>query len=328
MSHPYSTRTSPGGIGDLARRRPIVVLLTALLVPTYLAYAVVLLTGMPFMIGQVAQLAFMIAAPVLVSAWIGGRAAVRSVFAGLLRWRIGASRWVLVLFSLALVSLLVADVTGSLDTPVDGWVNQALLYGLVLGYGALSANLWEETVWSAFVQGRLMARHGLLTGSLLTAVPFAVIHLPLGFHDGLAAATAKDVLITWGFMIALAPFLRYLIGMLLVDTGGSTLAAGLMHASMNAAVAMSVLGGGWQALVALVVVTLAVAAHRYRNGRSAVHGFAATLALDGEPQRPPRRRTPQGYGRRPGHGSSRRVVVGPPWNGTVPQPSPTLWSIR
>ena len=32
-----------------------------------------------------------------------------------------------------------------------------------------------------------------------------------------------------------APFFRYLIGMVLVDTGGSLLAAGLLHASFNAA---------------------------------------------------------------------------------------------
>jgi membrane protease YdiL (CAAX protease family) len=329
MKHPSHVGRSPGGIGDLARRRPIAVLLTTLLAPTYLAYAVVLLTGLPFMIGQIAQLAFMIAAPVMVSAWIGGRAAVRRVFAGLLRWRIGVARSLLVLTALPLVSLLVAATTGSLDTPADGWAHQALMYGLFLGYGALSANLWEETVWSSFVQGRLMVRHGLLNGSLLTAVPFAAIHLPLGFHDGLEAATTKDVIITWTFMIALAPFLRYLIGTLLVDTGGSTLAAGLLHASMNAAMAMSVLGGGWQALVALIVVTLVVAAHRFRTGRSAVQGFAATLASDQDQQQSsPRARTSSGVRRVTSPGQGGRAGVQPPLNGTVPLQASTPWSIR
>ena len=51
-----------------------------------------------------------------------------------------------------------------------------LTYLLLLAVGALTGNLWEETVWGGFVQGRLMARHGLLTGSLLTALPVFLIH--------------------------------------------------------------------------------------------------------------------------------------------------------
>ena len=40
----------------------------------------------------------------------------------------------------------------------------ALTYLMFLVIGAVTANLWEETVWGGFVQGRLMARHGLLVG--------------------------------------------------------------------------------------------------------------------------------------------------------------------
>lgn len=268
------------GIRDLARRRPITVLLAVLLGPVFIVYAAVLLTGLPFVVGQLAQIVLMIAAPTLVSAWAGGRPAVRRVFAGLLRWRFGALRWLLVLFALPVISLSLALATGTLGAPGGGWLHEGLSYALFLVGGALTANLWEETVWSSFVQGRLMTRHGLLAGSMLTAVPFGVIHLPLAFQNGLRATTAKDAVTTWAFMIALAPFLRYLLGMLLVDTNGSTLAAGLLHASMNATMAMTVLSGGWHALVALAVLTPAVAAYRIRCGRSAVHGFAPRLALD------------------------------------------------
>ena len=268
---------------DLARRRPITMLLIVLLPPVYLGYAVVLLTGLPFMLGQVIELVCLIAAPLLVSGLAGGRSGIRRLYAGLLRWRFAPRWWVATLLALPALALIIAIGTGTLGTPADGWPAQAVTYGLVLIAGALTANLWEETVWGGFVQGRLMARHGLLVGSLLAAVPFAAIHLPLGFQNGLSATSPTDVLVTWGFMIALAPFLRYLIGILLIETGGSTLAAGLLHASMNAAMAMSVLGIGWQALPALVLLTLGMAALRRRRGDSLVRGHAPQLDLDGVP---------------------------------------------
>src|SRR3712207_7670647 len=46
-------------------------------------------------------------------------------------------------------------------------------------YTTLFRSLLEEMSWTGFVQTRLMARHGLLRGALLTAIPVFVIHLPL-----------------------------------------------------------------------------------------------------------------------------------------------------
>jgi membrane protease YdiL (CAAX protease family) len=138
---------------------------------------------------------------------------------------------------------------------------------------ALTASLWEETAWSGFVQRRLMDRHGLLVGSLLTAIPFGLIHLPLAFEgDGWAGTTWSEAFVNWAFLLGALPFLRYVIGVLLVDTRGSVLAAALLHASFNASGAMSVIPGGWQNVPALVVLTVLVAAHRRARGRSLVHG--------------------------------------------------------
>jgi membrane protease YdiL (CAAX protease family) len=67
-------------------------------------------------------------------------------------------------------------------------------YVPVLVFGALTANLWEESVWAGFVQRRLMERRGLLTGSLLTALPFFLIHLPLAYeNDGWKGTTWRPV---------------------------------------------------------------------------------------------------------------------------------------
>jgi uncharacterized protein len=114
-------------------------------------------------------------------------------------------------------------------------------------------------------------------GSLLTAVPFFLMHLPLAFEaNGWQGTTWRDAFVDWGLILLAAPFLRYLIGTLLIDTDGSTLAAGLMHASFNAAGAM-VIAGGWQNIPALIVLTLAVAAYRARRGLSMTSGYAPRL---------------------------------------------------
>jgi uncharacterized protein len=82
---------------------------------------------------------------------------------------------------------------------------------------------------------------------------------------------------TEALILLAAPFLRYLIGTLLVDTAGSTLAAGLMHASFNAAGAMVVIPGGWQSIPALIILILAVSASRAGRGLLMTEGYAPRL---------------------------------------------------
>jgi membrane protease YdiL (CAAX protease family) len=69
-----------------------------------------------------------------------------------------------------------------------------------------TGNLWEETVWGGFVQGRLMAARGLVTGSLLTSVPFFLMHLPLAFEaHGWKGTTWHVALLDWGLLLLAAP---------------------------------------------------------------------------------------------------------------------------
>jgi len=254
------------------------VFLVILIVPTWSFYAVALLTGAPFMAAKLAELGFLILAPVLVTRCVGGPGAVRHLYRGLTRWRLGVPRYLMILAAMPALTLMVAVATGTLTAPAGGWANMALIYGVFVLAGALTGNLWEESAWSGFMQGRLMSRRGLLIGSLLTAFPFALIHLPLAFEaDGLSGTTPRDVLITWGYLIALAPFMRYLIGTVLVDTNGSVLAAGLLHASMNASGALTAVHGIWQYPGALIALTLLVTGYRSWRGSSAVRGFSPAL---------------------------------------------------
>ena len=74
--------------------------------------------------------------------------------------------------------------------------------------------------------------------------------------------------------------MRYLVGTVLVDTNGSVLAAGLLHASMNASGALAAVHGIWQYPVALIVLTALVTGYRSWHGTSAVQGFSPALATD------------------------------------------------
>ncbi|GAA3628605.1 lysostaphin resistance A-like protein [Microlunatus ginsengisoli] len=266
-----------------AASRPILLLAGAATAFVWITQFGSALAGLDLMPAKLAELAVLLGLAVAITAVTDRRPGVRRLFAGLLRWRLGW-RYLLLVAAMPLLTVAVALVTGTLHGPAGGWLGVGTTYLFFLLLGAVTANLWEETVWGGFVQGRLMARHGLLVGSLLTAVPVFVIHLPLAFEaNGWDGTSPRDALITWAALLIAAPFQRYLIGTLLIDTRGSTLAAGLMHASINAAGAMIIVPGGWQVVPALILLTLAVLGYRSLRGRSATAGYAPEIAPPSEP---------------------------------------------
>lgn len=262
------TATMPPS-GGLIRRavgnHPVLIASSLLIGITWLAQLVTLLAGWPTAIALGVELAAFVAVPLGLSAALGGKPKLKQLLAGFLKVRIGFGRWLLVLLAMPLLTILVAVVTGTYVSPADGWGGMAMAYvvgGLLLS--GVTGNMAEEAAWSGFVQSRLMSRHGVLVGSLLTAIPFSLIHLPLAFDErGLFATPWTDVALTWTVLIALAPALRLLIGCVLIDTSGSLLAVGFLHAAFNASGGLSVLGGGWwQNVVALVILSLLILAHR------------------------------------------------------------------
>lgn len=256
---------------------PVAVLTTVGIAATWAIQLAFLLAGQDLMPAKLAELLVLLALAVSITRMTDGRSGVAQLFRGLRRWRLGA-RYLVLVGAVPVLTLLVAMATGTLDPATGGWAGVALTYALLLVLGAVTANLWEETVWGGFVQGRLMARHGLLLGSLLTAIPVFLVHLPLAFENhGLAGTTWPDVLVTWAVLLVAAPFQRYLVGALLVDTGGSTFAAGLMHASVNAAGAMVVVSAGWQSVPALALLTVAYGVWRARRGASPTAGCSPEL---------------------------------------------------
>jgi membrane protease YdiL (CAAX protease family) len=262
-------RTRPGG---LLHRHPVAVFAAGAIGPTWAVHFLFLAMGWEIVGALVLELVFLLVSATVVTARLEGRAGLRRLFAGAVRWRFGWGRFAVALLAMPLLTVLIAAATGSLRTPGGGWGNEVLTYLLMtLLVGAVLGNVWEETAWAGFAQRRLMDRYGLLKGSMLTAIPFAMIHLPMGFDEhGLTGTGWSDLAITWTVLIVSAPIFRYLFGTALIDTGGSVLAVAVLHASFNGAQALASVHGEWQVGVALLALTALTVAQRRRQGRSAV----------------------------------------------------------
>lgn len=256
-------RTSP--LRRWARRRPVTVFLVVALTLAWTNMLVPLLLGRGIgtftLLG--ALLGGLVGGATLVTAVASGRAGVRQLFAGLVRWRISPVTLVVAIGGIPALTVAFAWVSGGLVAAKGGWGHVVLAVVLATLVNTMVVNLWEELGWTGFVQQRLMARHGVLLGSVLTAPAFAAIHWPLVFEEhGIRHTSWAYGLAYLGVLMLLAPFFRYLVGMIFTDTEGSTLAAGLVHGSLNAAGAMSVVPDAWQHVPAVVTLTLLLAGGR------------------------------------------------------------------
>jgi len=190
----------------------------------------------------------------LITYWREGRSGVRELFGGLLKWRVGVGYYLLSVCAIPALTIAGAVVAHAMTLSEMQWSRAAIHFVS----GALIINLWEETGWTGFVQSNLMRAKGVLKGSLLTAPAFVGIHLPLLLQQPNASALLVSFLTLFG----LAFFFRYLLGMVFVDTGGSLLIVGLLHASFNAS---GVLGGEattWASIVAVIVITVMLATYK------------------------------------------------------------------
>ncbi len=253
--------TAPLGLEhpeSFARRRPLTTFLALVCGIGWPALTLPLIAGVPADPFLLVLVFFGLLTPALVVTRLtGGPGAVRRLLSRALLWRFGTVRWAVILLGVPVFTVAFAAASGTLDSPTHGVVAEAGLYLFsTLVFGALILNVWEETAWGGFAQTRLMARHGLLVGSLLTAPLFAAIHLPLLFASGW---TWSDVAVGLAVLCVAAPFYRYLLGLLLLDTGGSILAIGVQHAAWNASGNIDGVDGEWQAIAAVALLTVLVA---------------------------------------------------------------------
>ncbi|MGR6967388.1 CPBP family intramembrane glutamic endopeptidase [Geodermatophilus sp. URMC 61] len=255
-----------GGLRGRVARRPLtafLVLVTAvgwplMSVPALTAHGVLpggALPQEPFALGT--TLLVMLPAALWVTAVADGPGAVRALLRRAVQWRFGAGWWAAVLLALPVLTLAVGVAAGrGLQT---GDLLATLASGaLSVATAVLLVHLWEETVWAGFFQGRLEQRYGFLPAAALTAVPFALIHLPLTLIGDLAAGS---VALGIGGLLALGVLMRLLVGATVRGAAGSLLAAGTVHATFNASnnegnVVDDLLGGGQPTLYAVVAAAL------------------------------------------------------------------------
>ena len=194
-----------------------------------------------------------------------GRAGVRALFARVFRWRFGIGWWLVVLFGLPVIALVLGLIFGgSLHTADLGLVLIKQLGSIILAVVVI--NLWEETVWAGFFQTRLEARFNFVVAAVLTALPFAGVHMPLLLLDD--HVSVLSVLTGVAGLLILGIAVRLLMGVTLRAASDSVLAVGVLHqifdaSNNNGALVDSVLDGadaGNMTQLAAVVLTVLVAA--------------------------------------------------------------------
>jgi membrane protease YdiL (CAAX protease family) len=205
-----------------------------------------------------------------------GAAGIRSLVSRMFRWRIGIGWWLLVLAGLPTLTLAFALLLGDTVRPVDlAPFVAAQALGLLVNL--LLINLWEETAWSGVVQTRLERRYGPVRAALLTAVPFALAHLPLHFIGDFTVGSLVTALVT---LLIVCSLVRLMIGVFLRGTHYSILAVAVLHTMFNRSnndegLIAGVLAGdgrklaGLLAVVVLTVGIALVARRRNRGNRTA-----------------------------------------------------------
>jgi membrane protease YdiL (CAAX protease family) len=281
-------RTDPFPAGaqhrTFAQRRPLAAFLLLAFLIGVPGLVIPLLVGIPLMPFLLLLVFVALLGSSLLVTWkADGPAGVRKLLSRVVQWRFSTWRWAIVLFAVPVLTVALAAASGTLVSPERGWAAEIGLYLFnTLIFGALILNLWEETAWAGFAQTRWMARHGLLIGSLITAVFFAAIHVPLQFEGD---PSGSRILIGIGVVFVTALFARYLVGMHLLATGGSILAVGVQHASWNAAQKIEAVQGGvweWQMVsaVALLTVVLAVGRRLHRPEAGPIGPEAESAAAE------------------------------------------------
>ena len=187
---------------------------------------------------------------------------MRSLFRRAFHWRVSPGWWLTVLLGLPVLTvslaLLMGDQLRSIDVP--SFLASQLMLLLV---NFIVINLWEEVAWTGLFQTRLEERHNWLVAALLTAIPFAAIHLPLQFFID-QPVTPSSLAAAFGLYLLLGLLVRPLLAVFRRGTGDSLLLVGLLHSVFNRTnnengIAATLLEGGARQLAMLIAVVLLTA---------------------------------------------------------------------
>ena len=194
-----------------------------------------------------------------------GRAGLEILVRRAVHWRVSPWWWLTVLFGLPILTVGLALLLGDNLRPVDIStlvVSQVTL--LLVNF--IATNIWEETAWTGVFQTRLEERHNWLVAAMLTAIPFAAMHLPLQFFID-QPVTLGSLAAAFGLYLLLGLLVRPLLAVFRRGTGDSLLLVALLHSVFNRTnnqngIAATLLEGDVRQLtmlIAVVVLTVATA---------------------------------------------------------------------
>jgi uncharacterized protein len=233
---PQPRDASAAGPLGLIRRHPIAALLV-------LTFGLTWLLEIPRVLDARAELPFSFpfwgvilmgwmpgVAAVTVAAATGGRAAVKTLFARVLIWRVGWPWYLLVIGGTAAIwlsAVLLNPLFGGSGLQLPEFSFE-LLIGLVIQFVLLFLVNAEELVWRGSLLPRLQARRSVLAASVFIGVFEGLFHLPLFLQPGSDQAAAGLPVFVIG-SVAGAIVLSWVFN----NTMGSLLLVQLFHIFAN-----------------------------------------------------------------------------------------------
>ncbi|WP_392545288.1 CPBP family intramembrane glutamic endopeptidase [Oryzobacter telluris] len=218
-----------------------------------------------------------------------GRAGISTLLRRTTRWRVGWRWWAVAVAALPLLTIALSITLGDeLVRPAPGTLAREALATVV---ALLMINVAEELSWAGFLQTRLERRHNLLVAAVITAIPFALVHVPIRVIAG-DISGIDDVLPQILMLLVLCVLIRTLLGAVLRGAANSVLLVAMMHTSFNRSnnvdgLAADVLRGEARTLAALIAALLVTAALivtiRRRLGRAERARFDEVEEFRSEP---------------------------------------------
>jgi len=239
-----ATSTRPR-LGDRVRRHPVAAYLALALTSSYLLLTIMVLIerdvlpgrDLPGMVGAgMEEAASLVLVLTLVSSALfithleGGRAATANLLRRAVRWRVPVRWWAVAVLALPVTSLVLALALGDqFTTPSASTLGHEVVS---IAVALLLVNISEEIAWAGFLQTRLERRHRFLVASLLTAVPFALVHLPIRVVAREITGLA-DVVGNLIALLIISAIIRTLLGVVMRGALNSVLLVAVTHTFFN-----------------------------------------------------------------------------------------------
>ena len=242
----------------------------AMTVPALAAYDVVPGKDLPTAVGLTLEEAasFLLVLTIFgtalaVTAISEGTEGVRILFRRMIRWRVALRWWLFAVLAMPTGTVLLAVAMGDTAAVPAPSVLASEVVAFTVAF--LAANLGEEGTWTGFMQTHLERRHAFLTAAIITAVPFALVHMPLRVITG-ESRTVSEVAVSFVVLFVFASVFRTLMGAVARGAANSVLLAAVTHTFFNRSnnldgiVADALTGPNRQvaALATAVVLTVAV----------------------------------------------------------------------